>query len=167
MTAGTIGAVMLGLASVQQARAPLTMAPDQCPTVMTAAGSIGAPLTAAGSAAAAPALAIGPRSRVTLLPAAGVRFAIAPGHVPGAGTRGGLVALAVAAPGRYRIGLSGPAWIDVVRGAAAVPSVGHGHGDPCSPLRKLVDFDLVPGRYLIQLADSAAPDLWVAVMRQP
>ena len=167
MTTGWAAAAMLAGTAPQQARPPLAMAPDQCPTVMTVTGSIGTPVTAAVAAGAAPMLAIGPRRRVALAPVATVRFAVAPGHAPAAGTRGGLLALTVDKAGRYRVGLSGGAWIDVVRAGGAVRSVAHGHGDPCDPLRKLVDFDLSPGRYLIQLAGSTAPDLWVAVMRQP
>lgn len=169
MTAEIIGtaALLLASAPVQQARVPLTMAPDLCPTVMTLAGSIGMPVTAATSVAAAPALAVGPRSRVALADAAGVRFAVAPGHAekqgPAAGTRGGLLAVTISTPGRYRVGLSGPAWIDVVRGKTALHSVAHSDGDACSPLKRLVDFDLVPGRYLIQLAGSTAPSLWVGI----
>jgi hypothetical protein len=59
--------------------------------------------------------------------------------------------------GAYGIALDQPGWIDVMPrqpgGGFAGPlkSAAHGHGPQCSSIRKIVRFDLKPGRYLISL----------------
>ena len=44
----------------------------------------------------------------------------------------------------------------MIANGAALPSVHHGHGPACTPIRKLVDWDLKPGRYLLQLTGEPA-----------
>lgn len=123
------------------------------------------PLVAGRDAASAPALPVDTAARVSLGDAGAVRYAAAPGHAPAAGSHGGILALTVASAGRYRIALGAGAWIDLVGGTTPLPSVAHGHGPACSTLRKTVDFDLQPGRYLLQLSGNAAPTLTVMAVR--
>jgi hypothetical protein len=53
--------------------------------------------------------------------------------------------------------------VEVVANGAAIPSVAHGHGPDCTPVRKFVDWDLKPGRYLLQVTgDPAAVQLLLA-----
>lgn len=113
-------------------------------------------ITAAATAAKPVLLTSGSAVRATLLPVSRVTFA-APPAKPGAATsHGGVFAFDVARAGRYRVALGSAAWIDVLRGTTPVASATHGHGPSCSTIRKMVDFDLKPGRHLLQIAGSEA-----------
>lgn len=113
-------------------------------------------VTASATAAMPVLLAPGSAVRATLLPASGVTYA-APPAKPGAATsHGGIFAFDVVRAGRYRVALGSAAWIDVLRGTTPVASSKHGHGPGCSTIRKMVDFDLKPGRHLLQIAGSEA-----------
>ncbi|MBX9880568.1 MAG: hypothetical protein K2X73_01200 [Sphingomonas sp.] len=139
---------------------PLIAATPECPpgTPSSALPPRGwrAPVTVAAgqTAEAAPAIAVNQPARVGLAPGAALRFALPPERAPDPASRGGTVAVEVAKPGRYSVGLGTSAWIDVVRDGAALPAIAHGHGASCWGLRKLVTFDLSPGRYLIQLSGA-------------
>ena len=76
----------------------------------------------------------------------------------------GNLALTVPRAGTYRIALSGPAWIDVAGAAGPLPSTGHGHGEPCSGIRKIVAFALQPGTYRVSLSNSPGARLRVMVI---
>ncbi|MES2157728.1 MAG: hypothetical protein V4512_07975 [Pseudomonadota bacterium] len=108
----------------------------------------------------APALILGKPVVATLTPAVHVQFAVPPGKGATEGF-GGLLALSLKQSARIGIGLSGPAWVDVVSGTTPVASVDHGHGPDCSGLRKIVWFDLPAGRHLVQIAGSKTPDIRV------
>lgn len=91
-----------------------------------------------------------------------VKWAIpAPASKPG---KGAVVAFTITKAGTYRIGLSNGAWIDVVAGGKALESVAHGHGPACTELRKIVDFQLKPGSYVLQLAGMPAPTTKVMIV---
>lgn len=193
MTAWTIGAAALVLAGAQSSMGTMPMsagqekvpvpAPDAmsgmamaapaCPAVpaplpaLYAGWATMAPLVVGSDAAGAPMLAIGGAARLALADAAAVRFAVAPGHVPAPGSRGGMVALTVAAAGRYRVAIGAGAWVDMVGNGTALRSAAHSQGPACTGIRKLVDFDLQPGRYLLQLSGNAQPTLAVLVAKLP
>ena len=101
----------------------------------------------------APVLILGMPVTATLTPADYVQFAAVPGKGAKEGF-GGLFTLSVRVAGRIGIGLDGPAWVDVVSGTTARDSVEHGHGEPCSGIRKIVWFDLPAGRHMVQIAGS-------------
>ena len=94
-------------------------------------------------------------------------YAATPGRPAPVGGRGGLLALEVIEPGAYAVGLSSAAWIDVMdaRGAT-VASATHGHGPPCSGMRKVVDFVLTPGRYVVQLNTGGDATVGVLAFRR-
>ena len=117
------------------------------------------PVAAGAAVADAPLLAIGGGARARLVATDSVRYARQPDKPGAAGSFGGLFAFTVARAGRYRIALGAGGWIDVVQGDRAIASVAHNHGPACSPIRKMVDFDLAPGRYLLQIAGSTAREL--------
>ncbi len=102
---------------------------------------------------------VGRGVRATLLAGAEVRYPVAPAKPGAAGTSGGVFAFEAAKAGRYRVALGARAWIDVVQGGRTLPSATHGHGPDCSPIKKLVDFDLAAGRYVLQVAGSSNPTL--------
>lgn len=68
-----------------------------------------------------------------------------------------VVAFRVTTPGRYRVALDQPGWIDLLRDGKSIESVGHGHGPDCTTIRKIVDFDLAPGQHSIKLTKLVKP----------
>jgi len=67
---------------------------------------------------------------------------------------GGMVPIEVKKDGRLVVALDGGAWIDLVRDGKVVKSVTHGHGPACSGIRKMVEFEVTPGRYLLQIVNA-------------
>lgn len=123
------------------------------------------PRTAAASesTAARASLSVGQAAQLRLMPTTAVRYALPP-EKPGTPTsHGGLASFTVAKPGTYRVALGAAAWIDVVRDGKALASVAHGHGPACSGVRKMVNFKLTPGRYLLQVAGNADPVIPVMI----
>jgi hypothetical protein len=102
-----------------------------------------------------------------LHPAAGFVFATVPEKLGAANTTNGLFALKVEQAGTYGVALGAPGWIDVVKGGKALKSVTHGHGPECSTIRKIVNFDLQPGDYIVQVAGHPEPAASIMVLRQP
>ena len=102
-----------------------------------------------------------------LLPTPRVRYAVAPQKPGSAVSFGGLFTVDVAEGGRYRVSLSTRGWIDVVEGKAALPSVAHAHGPACTTLAKMVDYDLKPGRHLLQVAASGEPAVSLMIAKLP
>lgn len=124
------------------------------------------PLAAAATAVRAPPIAIGTAARVALRPVATIQFVTPPQKPGDAASHGGLAGFTVTRAGVYRVGLSSGAWIDVIRDGKPLSSTTHGHGPACSGIRKIVDFQLAPGRYLLQLAASADPALTAMIVEQ-
>lgn len=83
-----------------------------------------------------------------------LRYAIAPEREPDVHKFGGMVPIEVKKGGRLTVALDAGAWIDLVRDGAVVKSATHGHGPACSGIRKMVDFDVTPGRYLLQIVNA-------------
>jgi hypothetical protein len=112
-------------------------------------------------------LPIGKAVDLALLPTPSVRYALPP-EKPGASvSNGGLVGFAVDRPGTYRVALGSAAWIDVVRDGAAAASIAHGHGPACSGIRKMVEFALEPGSYVLQIAGSESPNVRLLITPLP
>lgn len=99
-------------------------------------------------------LQAGGRKEMTLAPVGSVKLAATPVKPPVTGMYAGTVAFDVVRAGRVRIALDQGAWIDVVKDGAIVKSTTHGHGPKCSGIRKIVDFDLTPGRYVVQIVNA-------------
>ncbi|MES2096981.1 MAG: hypothetical protein V4459_09500 [Pseudomonadota bacterium] len=101
---------------------------------------------------------------VDLTPIGGVKFGVTPGRPPAAETFGGIYPVTIAKAGTYRIVLSAGAWIDLIdRTGASLKSVAHTEGPACSGIRKIVDFDLVPGAYTLQLSGAKAAPVRVLI----
>lgn len=164
---------MLALSLVLLAQAPAHMPapsrpdPQACPVAPVIPRELAGWRTMAPVAAGAtPAvIRVGQGARATLLPTPAVTYPLAPAKPGAAGTSGGVFAFEVAEGGTYRVALGAGAWIDVVHDGKALESTAHGHGPDCSPVRKMVDFRLAPGRYLLQIAGSPALVLALMVAR--
>ncbi|WP_447761181.1 homogentisate 1,2-dioxygenase [Sphingopyxis panaciterrae] len=117
-------------------------------------------------ATAAP-LAIGRAADAALKPSADVKFAVTPGKTGEGESNAGLLAFTVETAGSYRVALGAGAWVDVAKDGAALVSTAHGHGPQCSGIRKMVDFSLTPGTYLLQIAASPKPSIAVMIAKLP
>jgi hypothetical protein len=105
---------------------------------------------------------------VTLHPLSEVSFPVTPGRTPTSGSFAGLIALTVPAPGKYRISVDAPLWIDVAGGAILAPVLDYEGLHECSAPRKVVVFDLQGGPdWTLELsaADRAAVRLAVTAVR--
>lgn len=148
--------------------------PDECagrivapPADLSAWGQlVQGGLTAGDTVAAAPVLTPGQAVELALRPAGQVLFASGPGKPGTADSFAGLIAFQVDRAGTWRVALGKAAWVDVVRDGVPVASTGHGHGPACTGIRKIVDFPLAPGRYLLQLA-GAVQDRVTALILPP
>jgi hypothetical protein len=161
-------AVLLALAATQAA--PMHDG-ESCPASPAAlpAGMEGwswpSTTSAGANAASATRLAVGTAVTANLMPTPRVTYATRPDKPGGSVSSGGVFTFIVDAPGRYRVALGSGAWVDVLSGTTPAVSVAHGHGPACSTIRKMVDFDLRPGRYLLQIAGNGTPTLPLMVAR--
>src|SRR3546814_6328727 len=65
-----------------------------------------------------------------------------------------MITVEVKKAGRLIVALDAGAWIDLVRDGAAQKSITHGHGPACSGIRKMVEYDVTPGRYQLQIVNA-------------
>lgn len=156
-------AMLPGAAQAQQAAAAPT-----CPAPLPPAFAAWSNATALDSASEQPGLAMtqiapGEAENLTLHPAREVHFLRPPAQPAAPGSFAGMVGVHVTAAGTYRVALSGPAWIDLLAHGAPLPATAHGHGPDCSGIRKIVDFALQPGDYVLQVSGSAAQTVTVLV----
>lgn len=73
--------------------------------------------------------------------------------------------IVVGQAGRYAIAASDKTWIDLRGGGREIASVAHQPG--CQGVRKIVMFDLQPGRYTVAFTENPTPELRVMVVRWP
>ncbi len=123
-------------------------------------------VSAAASSATMPVIRVDQAFDVTLVPGSLARFIVPPGRKPETGGHAGLVELNVIQPGLHQVALGSAAWVDIVQNGRTIASVDHGHGPECSGIRKIVTFNLQPGRYVIQLSGAADPALALMVRRR-
>ena len=115
----------------------------------------------------APVIAVGRAAELRLVPLDRLAPATPPSRDLNSGSNAGMALFQVMRPGTYRIALGAPAWIEVVRGGRALPSAAQGHGPACSGIRKIVDYRLASGRYVLQLTGAATNSLPVLIAPAP
>lgn len=76
------------------------------------------------------------------------------------------LALVITEAGAYGVAIDQRAWIDVARDGASLNSNGQSYGPACSSIRRIVDFQLRPGRYTITLSRTQAPTVRLLVIRR-
>ena len=126
------------------------------------------PLAAGKDRASAAPMVANQLVTVTLHPVSEVSFPATPGRTPPSGSFAGVVALRVPAPGKYRISVDVPLWIDVAGGAILAPVLDYEGLHDCSAPRKVVVFDLQAGtEWTLQVsgADRVAVRLAVTPAR--
>jgi len=112
-------------------------------------------------------LVLGQAAMVNLRPTPEVRYALTPERDADDKPFGGVFTLTISEAGTYRVALATGGWIDVVGGGKAVVSRSHAHGPACTTIRKMVDFQLMPGTYTVQIAANPTPQTTVLVTRMP
>lgn len=128
-----------------------------------------APVTAATGVEGLAKAALTPgQAYLATLPATpAVTYLVQPEKPGGSVSHGGLFALIVPAAGAYVVALGTAAWIDLLQDGAPVRSASHGRGPACSTLRKMVAFDLQPGRYVVQVSANGPAELPIMVALRP
>lgn len=74
--------------------------------------------------------------------------------------------LVITEAGTYGIAVDQSAWIDVARDGGSLHPNGNAHGPACSSVRRIVDFQLQPGRYTITLSRTQAANVRLLVIRR-
>lgn len=106
------------------------------------------------------------RTGLSLHRAESLRYWTAPERTPDVHRFGGMVPIRVEKAGRLVVALDAGAWIDLVKDGAVVISAAHGHGPACSGIRKMVEYDVTQGRYLLQISNAPAQSIRaMAVLR--
>lgn len=125
-----------------------------------------AKFTAVGTTAelAGAELKAGAAVRAMLLRTPKVVYPVQPEKPGGSVSYGGLFLLKVDQPGTYRIALSTPAWVDVVKDGKTIPSGTFGHGPECSTIRKIVEFPLSAGPHVIAIAATGVDTVDILVV---
>jgi hypothetical protein len=164
-------AVILGLGLFLSVPAPAeeprctTVSDGNLPPAFSAWGQPASAVAAGATAADATRIEPEVAAEIRLLSA--ITPALAPGRSrPVDNAHAGLLVVKIPGAGKWRVGLSGPAWIDVIgTDGKPVASAGHGHMAPCTTLKKVVEFDLPAGDHLIQISGNPGPTLKLLVSR--
>ncbi len=156
---------------------PAQHAPEACKSISDAnlplafAGwaAAGMEVVAAdGATAAYPTIEVAVPATVRLHPHGRVRLNQPPAQARAPDdAHAGMVMVAVPAAGQWRVSASTPVWIDVIAPGGPVQSAAHGRMAPCTSIRKVVAFDLQPGRHMIQLSGNPGRTLKLMVSRAP
>lgn len=125
------------------------------------------PVTAGGAPRTAPVLTVGRATDLTLLATEEFTPVVQPGKMADVHTSGGIAMFQVTHAGTYRVALGSGAWIEVIQARKSLTSTAHGHGPMCTGIRKIVDFRLKPGRYVLQLSGSPTPVIPVLIVHAP
>jgi hypothetical protein len=112
-------------------------------------------------------LAVGQGAEVRLHPDGQVTYITLPKGAGEASSYGGLVQVTIARAGTYRMALGDFVWVDLVRDGKPTATVRYGHGPECTPIRKIVDFDLLPGAYTLEVSGSTAPTVRLMILPAP
>jgi len=114
--------------------------------------------------AAALTVGAGQAAMLVLHPDAEVDYVTLPKGQGEESSFGGLVTVRIAQAGRYLVGLSEPAWVDVVQGGKPSTTLGFGRGAPCSGIRKGVTFDLAAGDHVLEVSGNLVDRIGVIVL---
>lgn len=112
-------------------------------------------------------LAIGKGVDATLPVTSKVAYLTRPEKPGGSVSHGGLFQFTIDKEGAYAVALGSGASVDVLKGNAAQTSIARGHGPDCSSIRKVVDYRLTPGTYVLQVSANADAKLPLMIARRP
>jgi hypothetical protein len=130
----------------------------------------GAPrtLTAGRNAVAAPAITPDTLYELLLAPREQVQLPVPPGKKNLAEPSfAGLARLSIHSAGSYRVSVSQPFWVDMVSGKMLIASSDFAGRHGCAAPNKIVQFDLQPGTFLLQLSGGSTPRVRLSLTRVP
>ena len=143
----------------EAAALPAELAPWTAPTPVTAATR-----PEDGGKAA---IKVGAAVKAALFHTPEVTYSVRPVKPGGSVAYGGLLEVAIAEPGTYRVAIGNASWVDVVKDGEKVESIHHGGGPACSGIRKMVDYPLKKGEYIVQLSAGGEAQIGVLVVKLP
>ncbi len=112
-----------------------------------------------------PALVLGQAAELELLPQEKISLAAPPSKKPESAVSAGLFGFEVTAPGEYAVVAGVGVWLDVIKDKKSLTSTHHARFPDCSGVHKVVYFDLAPGKYVLQLDNSPAARVKVAIVK--
>ncbi|THD45626.1 MAG: hypothetical protein E7774_07575 [Bradyrhizobium sp.] len=149
----TLGLILAGVASQAW---PLAAGASGCDAFKWPIAAEAAALSASSIPALEPgaALSYGAAARLQLVPLEEAKLPLAPERAPKVSPSyaGAFPLAAPAAPGTYKITLSGPGWIDVVQNGKFVHPTGFGDPSDCPGARKSLKFPLADQPATLQLS---------------
>jgi hypothetical protein len=107
----------------------------------------------------------GATATVKLSPQGDLAYPVAPKPPHAPANFGAILSTDIEQAGLYHVALGATGWIDVIRDGKALESVGHRHGDAGSGIAKIVDFNLVPGHYVVALSGLTAGEVSISIRR--
>lgn len=165
----SIGLAMLAAAT------PLAPAAAECPAdgaalppayaAWTSAKPLPSAIAASGSTAAS--FATGEAVDVRLHPDGNVTYLTLPKGAGEAASFGGLASFEVARAGLYRVALGDFAWVDIDRDGKPLTPAAFGHGPECTAVKKVVDYQLEPGRYVIEISGEKTLRVRLMILLRP
>ena len=123
-------------------------------------------LSAGRDAATAPAIEIDRLYDLALAPNEQVQLPAPNRKAHGTGAAG-LVRLQIAKPGSYRISVGSQMWVDLASGSMLIGSSDFAGQHGCEAPHKIVQYDLQPGTFVLQLSGGSGDRVRVAVTRAP
>lgn len=79
----------------------------------------------------------------------------------------GLVRLQITKPGSYRISVGSQMWVDLASGSMLIGSSDFSGQHGCDAPHKIVQYDLQPGTFVLQLSGASGDHVRLAVTRAP
>lgn len=125
-------------------------------------------LAAGRDAATAPPLEVERLYDLTLAPREQVQLPVTDRRAHGAGTGfSGLVRLQIPASGSYRVSVGSQMWVDVVSGSMLIATSDFAGQHGCDAPHKIVQFDLQPGTFILQMSGAVSEHVRVTVTSAP
>ena len=153
------------------ANRPAAAPPLPCEVTVDQAGwNDPAPLTAlaADRADNPPMLRLGRAATIVLQPTPEMRYLLPPGQDGKADSFAGLVHFAVATAGDYRFLSSEDPWYDVIGGGSMLLPIARSHERDCiGAVRKMIDYKLSPGHYVLQISRTSTASLPLLLVKLP
>jgi hypothetical protein len=100
-------------------------------------------------------LEVGKASYVGLNNTPKVKYVVRPMNEGGSVSYGGIFQIDIKESGIYRVALGNASWIDVTKDGKVAQSIAHNEGPKNSGIRKMVDYNLESGTYVVQLSAGA------------
>lgn len=100
-------------------------------------------------------LEVGKASYIGLNNTPKMRYVLRPMNEGGTVSYGGIFQIAIKESGVYRVALGNASWIDMTKDGKSAQSIAHNGGPANSGIRKMVDYKLESGTYILQLSAGA------------